>query len=101
MRPRQQHGPSAYATFTLTQQWFVVLNLTKAGSRLFSELAGAYYQRVVANDLDDAVISTPEINSQNFAGSGQITDNFDKRRAQDLAAYLSFGALPVAMARRG
>jgi preprotein translocase subunit SecD len=78
-----------------TGVWQVDFTLTGKGSKLWDEMAGKYYQKQVAIELDGVVKSAPTIQAQQFNGRGQITGNFTQREAKDLALVIRYGALPV------
>jgi preprotein translocase subunit SecD len=76
------------------------------GSLIFDQIArrlydpagdkGSYnYQYVMGIFLDNALISAPKINSNNFGGSAVIQGSFTTATAKDLANLLKSGALPV------
>jgi hypothetical protein len=80
---------------TADDQWLVVFDLTGIGSKLFNADAALYYGRLIADDLDGTVISAPIIEARSFAGSGEVAGNFTKESADELAAELDSGPLPV------
>jgi len=64
------------------------------GAKRFAEITGANINNSLAIVLDDIVYSAPRINSRIF-GHGQITGNFTREEALDLALVLRAGALAV------
>ncbi|WP_198358624.1 SecDF P1 head subdomain-containing protein [Streptomyces fildesensis] len=80
--------------------WTINLVLTSAGGRKFAELTGRLSQQSApANQigivLDRQVISAPSVSQSITGGAVQISGNFTRTSAQDLAAQISSGALPV------
>ena len=51
--------------------------------------------RRLAIELDGEIISAPSVNAPSFQGEVQITGNFSKAEAEDLARVLNSGSLPV------
>jgi preprotein translocase subunit SecD len=91
---------SAYAQLdTSSDQWTVVFDLTGTGTNLFNADATLYYGRLIADDLGGTVISAPIIEARRFPGSGEVAGNFTKESADELAAELNSGALPVEVGR--
>ncbi|MFF2849075.1 protein translocase subunit SecD [Streptomyces sp. NPDC058001] len=88
--------------------WFVTLDLKGAGKGLWTRLtadaacvpAGDPARRI-AIVLDDKVISSPQVDPSVACGTGitggstQITGNFDREEARELALLVSGGALPT------
>jgi len=64
------------------------------GARQFAEITGTHIGKQLAIILDDKVYSAPRIQSR-IAGRGQITGDFTRQDALDLALVLRAGALPV------
>ncbi|MFI9102492.1 preprotein translocase subunit SecD [Streptomyces fildesensis] len=80
--------------------WTINLVLTSAGGAKFAELTGRLSQQSApANQigimLDRQVISAPSVSQSITGGQVQISGNFTRTSAQDLAAQISSGALPV------
>ena len=83
----------------------VVANLRggAAGADTWNALAALCYAggeqcptRSVAIILDDVVLSAPTVQTPNFSGGQvQITGDFSRAEAEDLARVLQFGAVPV------
>ena len=90
---------SATAQLTQAGQWEVNFTTTSAGSSAFDSMAAREYQKLVAIDLDNNVISAPQINATAFHGSGVITGTFTEQQAKDLALVLNYGSLPVPLKR--
>ncbi|SHN45055.1 protein translocase subunit SecD [Cryptosporangium aurantiacum] len=85
------------ASFTFNQQqggWVVNLKFTGKGQDKWTNLTKATLQKQVAVVLDNEVISAPTTNEV-ITGDTQISGQFSKADAQDLAAKLKFGALPL------
>ena len=83
---------------SLSSGWTVSFDLTKDGSAVFSEVTGRLIGKQLAILLDNEVISAPAVQGQ-IQGTGVITGNFDKQRAEDLATVLNAGALPVQLTK--
>jgi len=80
--------------------WVVNFVLTGSGTTVFnSKIAGPYFDRLVADDLDGTVVSAPVIAARSFAGQGEISGNFTSASANTLAIELKYGALPVRLVR--
>jgi len=80
--------------------WMVQLEFTAAGAKRFADVTGRLAtQQPPANQfaivLDDSVLSAPSVNQSITGGEAQISGNFTQRSAQELAAQLNTGALPV------
>ncbi|MFI5954077.1 protein translocase subunit SecD [Cryptosporangium sp. NPDC051539] len=85
------------ASFTFNAQqggWVVNLKFTSKGQDKWTALTKATLQKQVAVVLDNDVISAPTTNEV-ITGDTQISGQFTKVEAQDLAAKLKFGALPL------
>ena len=83
-----------------TPGWAVDFTLTGQGATEFGALTTALVGKQLAIVLDSTVISAPTIQGAITGGSGVITGNFTKERAQSLAAVLQAGALPVELERQ-
>jgi preprotein translocase subunit SecD len=80
----------------------ILFNFNEAGSKLFGQLTGEHlpdpekpenrYQLGII--LDGKLYSAPNINATIY-DSGQITGNFTKEEAADIADLLNAGSLPV------
>jgi preprotein translocase subunit SecD len=88
------------ATQGATPGWAVDFTLTGEGATEFGDLTTALVGKQLAIVLDATVISAPTINGPITGGSGVITGNFTKERAESLAAVLQAGALPVELERQ-
>ncbi|HEX9033604.1 MAG TPA: protein translocase subunit SecD [Streptosporangiaceae bacterium] len=91
-------------------QWVVNFGLDGPGQKAFAvlttEMNQKYFNQTTqqmtsqldrfAIVLDGNVISAPQVNSPIVAGQGQITGNFNSKSANDLAAVLKYGAVPLA-----
>ncbi|MGQ4381979.1 preprotein translocase subunit SecD [Streptomyces sp. SAS_270] len=92
----------AKATYDKNQGagWMVQLKFTAAGSKRFGDVTGRLAkQQSPANQfaivLDDTVLSAPTVAQALTGGNAEISGNFTQRSAQELAAQLDTGALPV------
>ncbi|BBC34260.1 hypothetical protein SGFS_055540 [Streptomyces graminofaciens] len=80
--------------------WFVKLEFTSAGAQKFTDVTGRLATQTSPNNqfaivLDGTVLSAPQVNTAITGGKAEISGTFTKREAQELAAHLSTGALPV------
>ncbi|MFY9558027.1 MAG: protein translocase subunit SecD [Blastocatellia bacterium] len=80
-----QYGGAAYE---------IDFSLLPDGARRFAEATGKHVGEQLAIVLNNEVKSAPRINSQ-ISDRGQITGNFTKKAAEDLALILRSGALPA------
>jgi preprotein translocase subunit SecD len=69
-------------------------SLTPGGAVRFGKATGEHIGEQLAIVLNNEVKSAPRINGQ-INDRGQITGNFNKRSAEDLALVLKSGALPA------
>ncbi|HEY3136977.1 MAG TPA: protein translocase subunit SecD [Blastocatellia bacterium] len=69
-------------------------SLSKDGADRFGDATGKHVNDQLAIVLNNEVKSAPRINSQ-IHDRGQITGNFTKKAAEDLALVLRSGALPA------
>lgn len=81
-------------------QWLVNLEFTAQGAKDFGTITASLAQQVApANQfailLDDDLLSAPAVQQAIFGGAAQISGGFNRQRAQDLAALIGSGALPV------
>jgi preprotein translocase subunit SecD len=80
-----QYGGSSYE---------IDFSLTPDGARRFGDATGKHVKDFLAIVKDNEVKSAPVINSQ-INDRGQISGNFTKKTAEDLALILRSGALPA------
>ena len=109
--PGTQIGNAAAEPFAAGSQWAVQLTLKSAGAAAFTNLtteqATRYFPGAQAGNQDDRwldtiavvldgnVIAAPQTASSIPGGTAQITGNFTRAQAEELAAGLQSGALPV------
>jgi preprotein translocase subunit SecD len=92
---------SAQATLPQGQpQWVVDITLTSAGSAQWDAMTKKYFHEIIGIDLDGVVISAPVTQPgqaawSSFNGQVQISGNFTQASAQNLAAELNSGSLPI------
>ena len=88
----------------LSGEWKVAFELTDKGAGVFDGIAAKCYPQPdpklcpagrVAIVLDGVVKSAPNIQTDKFGGTGEITGKFSEREAKDLALVLRYGSLPV------
>ena len=96
---------------TTSNQWEVTLRLNSAGASAFGALTlhqyNTYYRAAQAGNQDDYwldtiavvldgnVVTAPETSGPIPGGNAQITGNFTRAQAEELAAQLQSGALPA------
>jgi preprotein translocase subunit SecD len=73
----------------------VNFSLTPAGAAIFADYTTNHVGWFLAIVLDKNIISCPKVNEPIPGGSGQITGSFTVSEANQLAIWLSYGALPV------
>ena len=109
--PGTQISRAVAALSTTSNQWDVTLTLKSAGATAFtnltSELVAKYHPGAQAGNQDDFwldtiavvldgnVIAAPETASPIPGGMAQIVGNFTRVQAEELAAQLQSGSLPV------
>jgi preprotein translocase subunit SecD len=76
-----------------TSQW--VTSVKFKNDDFVNKIAVPYLQKLVAIELDGVVQSAPEINPGITGRDVQISGDFTKGEAQDLALVLRYGSLPV------
>lgn len=102
--PSQASGTvvsSAVAVYQSGTGYVVDFTLTKAGTKIWDDLANTNYHKLVADDLGGTIISAPVINATGsaFGSSGEVTGNFTQSAANALAVDLNYGALPVTLVK--
>ncbi|MGW0711380.1 SecDF P1 head subdomain-containing protein [Streptomyces sp. NPDC002643] len=80
--------------------WFVKLEFTSAGAGRFADVTGRLAMQVSPKNqfaivLDGVVVSAPYVASAITGGEAEISGSFTREEAEQLAAQLSTGALPV------
>jgi protein-export membrane protein SecD len=75
-------------------QWTIIFELTQDAATIFGDYTEAHVGEPLAIVLDGRVLSTPVIQAR-LDSAGVITGNFTKREAEQLAAQLRAGALPL------
>ncbi len=79
-------------------QWFVDVTFTHAGASAWDALAEKYFHELIAMDLDGQAVSVPlgqptESTFASFGGRMDISGNFSKQTAEEVAAVLDSGPL--------
>lgn len=87
---------NAMPTKDQNNRYVVSFNLDSDGARKFGNFTGANIGNHLAIVLDNKVYSAPRIQAR-LTDSGQITGDFDRHSAADLAVILKSGALPASM----
>jgi protein-export membrane protein SecD len=75
-------------------QWVINFELSEEAAVIFGDYTEAHVGEPLAIVLDGRVLSTPAIQAR-LDSLGVITGNFTKREAEQLAAQLRAGALPL------
>lgn len=75
-------------------QWIVTLSFNSEGQNRWTNLTTETKDKQVAVVLDNEVVSAPTI-QERIAGDAEITGSFTRNEAQNLAAQLRYGALPL------
>jgi preprotein translocase subunit SecD len=78
-------------------QWIVTLSFNGEGQDRWTNLTAETKDKQVAVVLDNEVVSAPTI-QERIAGDAEITGSFTRTEAQNLAAQLRYGALPLTFA---
>lgn len=78
-----------------TYQPIIVLEFSKEGGDIFSEITKANVNKRVAIYLDNAPISVPVVKEEITSGRAQITGDFKAKEAKELVRNLNAGALPI------
>ncbi|MFJ2740776.1 SecDF P1 head subdomain-containing protein [Streptomyces sp. NPDC087440] len=83
-----------------TGAWLVALTFDTAGSRRFTELTGRLAaQQQPMNQFaivrDGEVLSAPTVNQALTGGRAEISGSFTRESAQELAAQITSGSLPL------
>ncbi|TSC60960.1 MAG: preprotein translocase subunit SecD [Parcubacteria group bacterium Gr01-1014_107] len=76
----------------------VTIRFNKEGTELFSSITKDHVGEVLAIFLDGKPISLPVIREEIGGGQAQISGDFTKEEAQELARNLKLGATPVPIA---
>jgi len=83
---------SVVATRSRQSHWQIDFSLTPEGTKQFAEITGQNVGKRLAIVIDGRLITAPTIQSSITGGQGQITGNFSKQEAKDLAAKLNQAA---------
>jgi preprotein translocase subunit SecD len=79
-----------------TDQPMVMIAFDEAGTRKFAQMTAANVGKPLAIVLDGKVLSAPVINEPIVGGNAQIAGGYTQESANQMAAAISSGALPVA-----
>lgn len=74
---------------TQSGRWIIQLSFTSNGSKTWGDFTAAHVGSQVAVVLDGKVVSAPEIQEAILGGNTQISGNFTREQAEDLAARLT------------
>ncbi len=87
----------AKATSSYTNEPVVSFNFDSKGRARFAQATSQNVGKQFAMILDNQVLSAPIIREPILGGSGQISGNFTKESANDLALLLRSGPMPVGL----
>jgi SecD/SecF fusion protein len=73
----------------------VSMSMNGEGTKVWARMTRDNINRCIAIVLDNAVYSAPRVNSEINGGNSQITGDFTKEEADDLANVLESGKLPA------
>lgn len=73
----------------------VSMSMNAEGTKIWARLTRDNVGRCIAIVLDNAVYSAPRVNQEITGGNSQITGDFTKEEADDLANVLESGKLPA------
>jgi SecD/SecF fusion protein len=73
----------------------VSMGMNGEGTKIWARMTRDNINRCIAIVLDNAVYSAPRVNSEINGGNSQITGDFTKEEADDLANVLASGELPA------
>ena len=79
--------------------WMVSLEFESQGGDTWAEFTSNNVGERAAFVLDGQVVSAPSINEAMLQNSAQITGDFNRAEAQDLAEVLKYGALPLSFSQ--
>src|SRR5699024_4816653 len=79
--------------------WMVSLNFESEGGKTWADFTSDNVGERAAFVLDSEVVSAPEINEAMLDNTAQITGDFNRAEAQDLAEVLKYGALPLSFSQ--
>jgi len=77
---------------------YVALEFNSDGARVFEDVTGAHVGERLAIVLDGALRSAPDIREKIEGGRAQITGDFTRQEATELAIVLKSGSLPTKVA---
>lgn len=83
-------------------QWLVDVQFTAVGASAWDAVAEKYFHELLAVDVDGVAVSVPltqpaQSTFTSFDGKMQLSGNFTKRTAEQIAAILASGPLTVAL----
>lgn len=96
--PVMDGGDLKYAEAVASGQsaWYLIsFGLTETGSRKFGQVTEANVNRRMAILWGDRVVSDPNINEPIYGSQAQITGEFSKEQAGEIAGVIREGALPM------
>ena len=77
--------------------WKINLTFNPKGASIFFQITQALIGKQLAIVMDNYVLSAPVVQTAIQGGSAEITGNFTYNQAQDLAALIRSGNLPVSL----
>ena len=76
-------------------QWAVTISFNSEGQKLFGDITTRLVGKPLGIELDNRIISSPNINEPITGGSATISGSFTAKEAQELAIKLKAGQFPV------
>ena len=78
-----------------TYKPLIQLQFNDEGAKMFEELTAKNVGKPIAIYIDNAMLSSPNVQEKISGGQAQITGNFTPQEAKELVRSLNAGALPV------
>lgn len=75
--------------------WAVTISFNNEGTKLFGDITTRLVGKPLGIELDNRMISSPNVNEPITGGTATISGNFTAKEAQELAIKLKAGQFPV------